>query len=255
MTDATATAPANKPENLLLNLACNVALPTAIMTWGSGVHTLGPKWGLVVALLFPIGYGSYDFVQRRRFNFISGIGFISVLVSGTFGLMKLDGFWFAVKDAVLPSLIGIAILASMRAREPLVHELIYNPMVIDVDRVDTALEQRGAQGEFDRLSREASFLLALSFFISAGLSFALARYLLRSPAGTEAFNGELAKMHWASLLMMLFTSLPMMMYALWRLLSGLEKASGLTFDEILRSPPPKGAAGSGSTPPDPGGGK
>ena len=94
------TPPASKPkaENLFLNLFCNVALPTAIMSWGSGERALGPKWGLIVALLFPLGYGIHDFIQRRRFNFISGIGFVSVLFTGGFGLMKLEGFWFAVKD-------------------------------------------------------------------------------------------------------------------------------------------------------------
>src|SRR3954470_20819493 len=94
-----------KPENLFLNLACNVAIPTAIMSWASGPRALGPKGGLVVALLFPLVYGIHDFAQRRRFNFISAIGFVSVLVTGGFGLMKLDGFWFAVKDGVLPALI------------------------------------------------------------------------------------------------------------------------------------------------------
>ena|SRR5258708_5240883 len=130
-----------KPENLLLNLACNVALPTAIMSWASGDRALGPKWGLLVALLFPLGYGIHDFLRRRRFNFISAIGFVSVLITGGFGLMQLDGFWFAVKDGVLPALIGLAVLASMKSKEPLVHELLYNPQVIDVERV--AAEQIG----------------------------------------------------------------------------------------------------------------
>ena len=95
--DATALAPKPKPENLLVNLVCNVALPTAIMSWCSGDKLLGPKWGLLVALLFPLSYGIHDFARRRRTNFISVIGFVSVLISGGFGLMKLDGFWFAVK--------------------------------------------------------------------------------------------------------------------------------------------------------------
>ena len=91
-----------KPENLWLNLIFNVALPTAIQSWGSGEKALGPKWGLIVALLFPLGYGIYDFVVRKRFNFISILGFVSVLITGGFGLLKLDVFWFAVKDGVLP---------------------------------------------------------------------------------------------------------------------------------------------------------
>jgi hypothetical protein len=226
-----------KPENLLLNLACNVALPTAIMSWASGPRALGPKWGLVVALLFPLGYGLYDFAQRRRFNFISGIGFVSVLVTGGFGLMKLDGFWFAVKDGVLPALIGLAVLASMRAREPLVRELLYNPQIVDVERVDTALAARGTGAGFVRLLQTASYIIASAMLISAVLNYSFARAIIKSPPDTEAFNQELAKMHWVSLLGLSLPTVAMLMFALWRLFKGLGELTGLTLDEMLRTPP------------------
>lgn len=239
MTEPTVSAPKPKPENLLLNLACNVGLPTAIMTWASGPRALGPKWGLLVALLFPLGYGVHDFFRRRRFNFISGIGFLSVLVTGGFGLMKLDGFWFAVKDGVLPALIGAAVLVSMRAKEPLVHEILFNPQVIDVERVDAALATRGAQADFTRLMRASSQLIALAMLVSAILNYGFARAIITSPPGTEVFNKELAKMHWVSLAGLSLPTMAMMMYALWRLLKGVGQLTGLTLDEILKQPPEK----------------
>ena len=97
-------APSPKRENLLVNLICNVALPTLVLTKFSGENTLGPNLGLIVALLFPVSYGVQDFIRRRRVNFISAIGFASVLISGGLGLMHLDGFWFAVKEAAIPSI-------------------------------------------------------------------------------------------------------------------------------------------------------
>jgi len=242
MTEPTHPAPKPKAENLFLNLICNVALPTAIMSWGSGARALGPKGGLLVALLFPLGYGIHDFIRRRRFNFISGIGFVSVLITGGFGLMKLDGFWFAVKDGALPALIGVAVLASIRAKEPLVHEMLYNPQVIDVERVDTALTQRGGHEGFVRLMRLSSYLIAAAMFLSAVLNYGFARAIITSPAGTEAFNKELARMHWVSLLGISIPTMAMMIYALWRLLKGIGELSGLTLDEILRQPPDKKAA-------------
>jgi hypothetical protein len=245
MTEPTPSAAKPKPENLLLNLICNVALPTAIMSWGSGERALGPKWGLLVALLFPLGYGVQDFIRRRRFNFISGIGFVSVLITGGFGLMKLDGFWFAVKDGALPALIGVAVLASIRAKEPLVHEILYNPQVIDVERVDAALTARNAHGGFVQLMRVSSYLIAGAMFLSAVLNYGFARLIIKSPAATEAFNQELAKMHWVSLLGISIPTMAMMFLALWRLMKGLGELSGLTLDEILRQPEQK-AAGSDS---------
>jgi hypothetical protein len=241
MTDPTIPVPRPKPENLLLNLACNVALPTAIMTWGSGARALGPKWGLLVALLFPLGYGIHDFIRRRRFNFISGIGFTSVLITGGFGLMKLDGFWFAVKDGALPMLIGLAVLASMRAKEPLVREMLYNPQVVDVDRVDLALTERGTQDGFARLLQSASYIIASAMLISAVLNYSFARAIITSPPDTEAFNKELAKMHWVSLLGLSIPTMGMLLFALWRLFKGITKLTGLTLDEILKQPPEKKA--------------
>ncbi len=243
-----------KHENLWINLICNLIIPTAILSKASGDNLLGPKWGLIVAVAFPLGYGIHDFIQRRRLNFISLVGFASVLLSGGFTLMKLDGFWFAVKDAAFPTLIGLAVLASMRAKEPLVHEMLYNPQVIDVEKVDAVLNARGAQVDFQVLMRSASKLLALAMFVSAILNYFLARYLLVSPAGSEAFNAELAKMHWASLIVMVLTSLPMMMYALWRLLKGVERLTGLGLDDIMRQPTAKKAeaAENGVPPPNDG---
>jgi hypothetical protein len=239
MTHATRSAAKAKPENLLLNLVCNVALPTVILSWGSSEKALGPTWGLIVALAFPVGYGIYDFAARRRCNFISIIGFASVLASGGFGLLKLEGFWFAVKDAAIPSIIGVAVLASMRAKEPLVHELLYNPQVIDVPRVEAALTERGAHAAFAKLLRSSSYLLAMAMLVSAVLNFCLARYLLRSPPGTAEFNAELGKMHWMSWPVIVLPSMAMMMYALWRLLKGLEQLTGLELDQIMHQPPEK----------------
>ena len=228
-----------KPENLLLNLVCNVGLPTLILSKFSGDHTLGPKWGLVVALAFPVSYGLHDFLKRRQANFISIIGFVSVLFSGGFGLLKVNGFWFAVKDAALPTLIGLAVLVSMRTKSPLVQSLLYSPQVIEVEKVDAALRERGRQADFTRLLREASYLLATSFFFSAVLNYGLARYLLKSPPGTEAFNAELGKMHLWSWPVITLPSMGMMMFALWRLLHGLKELTGLELDQIFKAPPEK----------------
>jgi hypothetical protein len=236
--------PRAKPESLITNLICNVAIPTVILTWFSGDRWLGPKWGLLVALAFPTGYGLYDFAARRRWNFISIIGFTSVLVSGGFGLLKLGGLWFAAKDAAIPTIIGLAVLASAKAKTPLMTELLYNPHVIDVEKVDAALAARGTQAGFVALLRRSTGLLSVSFFVSAGLNYGLARYLLRSPPGTEAFNAELGRMHLLSWPVIVLPSMAMMMLVLWNLLKGLEALTSLDIDSIFRSPPEKPKAAS-----------
>ena len=228
-----------KRENLLVNIVCNIAVPSVVLTWGSKAAWLGPKGALIVALAFPLGYALYDLKERKKFNFISAIGFLSILITGSFALMKLDPFWFAVKEAAVPAVIGLVVLASMGTRWPLVREMLYNPQVIDVPRIDDALAARNARPAFDRLLTNASYLLTLSFGVSAVLNYVLARYLLKSPGGSEAFNAELARMNLLSWPVIVLPTMAMTMFALWRLLGGLQKITGLALEELLNAPPEK----------------
>lgn len=228
------TATPRKPENPLVNLVCNIVLPTVVLMKFSTDKWLGPLWGLIVALIFPIGYGIYDLVRRKKTNFLSILGFISVLLSGGLALAKIGSMGFAIKDALLPTVIGIAVLLSLRTKTPLVRELLYNDSIIDVPRVDAALTARGEHERFEERLRRASIWLAVTFIASAPVNFLLARYVLRSPPGTPEFNAELGKMHWVALLVIAVPSMGAMMLVFWKLINSLAELSGLTQDEIFR---------------------
>lgn len=233
------SSPTPKKENLLFNLACNIAAPTIVLMKFSGENRLGPVWALVVALVFPLSYGIYDFVVRRKTNLFSVIGLCSVLLTGGLGLFKVDGVWFAVKEAAIPLLFGAAVLISARTRRPLVRELLYNGQVIDVPKVDAALAQRGNRAEFERLLKRASIGLALSFLLSAILNFGLARYLLTSPAGTEEFNAQLGRMNMLNWPVIVVPSMVVTMIVFWRLMGGLTRLTGLELEEIFKAAKPK----------------
>jgi hypothetical protein len=233
-------APAKK-ENLLINLVFNILIPTLVLSKLSKDTLLGPVVGLVVALAFPLGYGVWDFFERRKTNFVSIIGFVSVLLTGGLGLMQVGGMGFAIKEAAVPMVIGMAVLFSLKSKTPLVRSMLYNEQVIDVERVDAVLAEKGNRRQFDRLMLEASWLLAGSFLVSAALNFGLARYLLKSPAGTAEFNAELGKMHFLSWPVIVIPSMAMMMFALWRLLTGIKRITGMELDAIFRTPAEKTA--------------
>ena len=227
--------PAPKPENMLVNLVCNIVLPTVVLMKFSTERWLGPMWGLVVALIFPVSYGLYDLAKRKKTNFLSVLGFVSVLLSGGMGLMKADGFWFAVKDAVLPTCIGAMVLATLRTKSPLLREMFFNEQIVDVARVDAALAERGGRDEFERLVRRASVWLAVSFLVSAPVNFALARYILVAPPGTPEFNAQLGRMHVLVWPVIVVPSMIAMMIIFWKLIGGLSRLTGLTSDEIFKS--------------------
>ena len=220
---------------MLLNLVCNIVLPTVVLMKFSTDRFLGPAWGLVVALIFPISYGAYDLAKRKKTNFLSILGFVSVLLSGGMGLLKADGFWFAVKDAVLPTCIGAMVLATLRSKTPLLREMFFNEQVVDVARVDAALAERGGRDEFENLIRRSSVWLAVSFLVSAPVNFALARYILVAPPGTPEFNAQLGRMHVLVWPVIVVPSMIAMMIIFWKLISGLAQLTGLTTDEIFRT--------------------
>ena len=233
--------PTNPPkkENLLINLVCNIVVPTFVLMKLSGESRLGPVWGLMIALAFPVGYGIYDYLQRRRANFISLVGFTSVLLTGGLGLLKVGGFWFAVKDAAMPLAMGAGVLLSLRAKTPIVQEIFMNDQIMDVARVEAALAARGNRNGYQGLLKNVSLWLGAAFAASAGLNFCLARYLLKSPPGTPEFNAELGRMHVLSWPVIVLPSMVVMMFVFWRLVKGLRNLTGLTTDEIFRAPEPK----------------
>lgn len=228
-----ARAPKPKRENLFLNLACNIAVPSIVLMKLSDEHRLGPQWGMIVALIFPLGYGIYDLVQRKKTNVFSVVGIASVLLTGTLNQFKADNFWFAVKEGAIPLLFCISILLSMRTKRPLVHELLWNDQVIDTEKVNAALVEHGHRDAFDRLLARASIGLALSFLVSAALNFGLARYLLKSPSGTTEFNAELGRMNMLSWPVIVVPTMIITIVVFWRLMSGLTRLTGLQFEEII----------------------
>ncbi|ACB73476.1 VC0807 family protein [Opitutus terrae] len=228
------SAPAKK-ESLLFNLLFSVVLPALVLSKLSTPERLGPVFGLVVALAFPIGYGVLDYVRRRQANFITLIGFFSTLLTGGLGLVQANLFWFAIKEAAVPTVIGIAVLVSLKTKRPLVHTFLYNDQVIDVARVDAALALKGTRPAFERLLVTSSYLLAFSFLVSAVLNYALARYLLKSPPGTPEFNEQLSRMLWLSWPVIVVPSTAVTVIALWRLLGGLHRLTGLSFEEIFHA--------------------
>jgi hypothetical protein len=222
-------------ESALLSLGVNIAIPAFILMKLSGEQALGPVGGLLVALAFPLGYGAWDFHRRREWNFVSVLGFVSVLLTGGIGLMQLDPKWIAVKEAAVPAVIGIAVMLSLYTRYPIVRTFLYNEKIIRVSEVDLALAERGNHAAFDRTLVHASWMLAASFFLSSVLNFVLAKVIVRSPPGTTAFNEELGRMTALSYPVIVIPSMAIMIAALWYLFSRIRRLTGLELEQILKT--------------------
>jgi len=236
---ATSPTPEKRPENLWVNLLFNIVVPAVILTTLSKPERLGPVWALVIGVSLPLGYGIYDLIVRRKWNFFSILGLISILLTGGLGLLGISPFWFAVKEAAIPLTFGLAVLGSLFTPYPLVRTFLYNDKMINVARVDAELNQRHHHQTFDQLLQTSTYLLAGAFLLSAVLNFGLARYIIKSPGGTPEFAAELGKMTALSWPVISIPVLVVMVFALWRLIGGIRKLTGLDLDDILKAPPDK----------------
>ncbi|MEW6025567.1 MAG: VC0807 family protein, partial [Pseudomonadota bacterium] len=180
----TQSTPLPRSGNPLIELAVTIVIPAVILMKASGADSLGPVNALLVALAFPLGWGALEFKRRGKPGWMAALGLVSVLLTGGIGLLALDPQWLAIKEAAVPGVIGLAVLGSAYTRYPLVKTLLYNPAVVDVARVHAHLEERGNVETFERRLLLANTLLAGTFFFSSAMNYALATWIVTSPAGS-----------------------------------------------------------------------
>ena len=223
-----------KQESLLLNLLCNIILPTLILTKLSHDEYLGIKLAIIVALAFPLIYGLHDFITRGKLNFFSALGVVSVTLTGGISLLEMDAIYIAIKEASIPGVLGIATLLSLKTSQPLIHTLILNDKVFEVDRINRALEENGCLTEFDQLLINASWILAASFFLSSLLNYLLAVIILTAEPGTVSFNEQLGKMTALSFPVIALPAMAVMIGNIIYLFRGIKKLTGLDLESILK---------------------
>lgn len=188
---------------------------------------------LIIAILFPVSYFIYDYFKRSKYNLFSILGLISVLLTGGIGIFEISTKWFAIKEAAIPTLLGLATIISLKTPWPLVRTLLFNPDIMDVEKVHTALEEHHSVDKFEGLLVKCTYLLAGSFLLSGILNYILARILVVSPAGTNEFNAEVSKMMFWSWPVIAIPSMIIMMVALWLLMRGIHQMTGLKLDDVL----------------------
>ncbi len=228
----TPSHPDHKPRPWI-DLLVSIVIPSVILMKFSGDEHLGSVNALIIGLAFPLGWGLFELIRYRKKNFIAVLGLISVGLTGGIGLLELDAGWLAVKEAAVPAVIDLAVLISTRTRYPLVRTLLYNPNVLDVDKIHRSLEKQGRVEEFEARLLNASYFFAGTFLFSSIMNYIIARWIVTSPSGTQAFNEELGRMTLVSYPMIAITSMVMMLlifYYLWRTI---RRLTGYTLEEVM----------------------
>jgi len=224
-----------KRPNTLLELIYNIAIPSIILMKLSGDEYLGSVYALILALLFPIGYCLYDFIKNKSMNFISLLGFLSTLLTGGIGLFALDVEWLAIKEAAIPSAIGIVVLISGFWGKPLIAKVLLNPIFFNLDLIYQTLSTQGETDQFKAKIQWANHLLSVTFVFSATMNYLLAKWIVVSPAGSTQFNEQLGEMTMLSYPVIAIPSMLMLMAIMFYVVRSVMKLTGLKLDQILNA--------------------
>lgn len=222
-----------KNSHQFLDLVFSIIIPSVILMKFSGAASLGPTLAFLLALAFPLCWGLFDLFKHKKYNFIAILGLVSVVLTGGIGLLHIDPKWLAIKEAAIPAILGCAVIASTRTRFPLVKTLLYNPAVLNVETIHQKLLEKNKEREFESRLLRATYLVSGTFFFSAVMNFVLAKMIVVSPAGSQAFNEELGRLTLLSYPAIALPSMIMMIgifIFLWRTI---RKLTGLTLEEVM----------------------
>lgn len=247
-------------EHPLANILINVLIPVLVLSYLSKDPALqeqlgkdakpwhiGPIKALVVALALPLGYGIWHFIKTRKFNFFSGLGLFSVLLTGclTVYLWNKDGtvkehagLLFGLKEAAIPLALGFAVFFSRRSATPLLNVFLYNDSIFDIPKIEKRVDEKEETTAYGKLLDQANILFAGSFFLSSALNLLLALFFFRGFDRTaadalEVYNGIIGKLTGWGFAVIGIPLLVILYYTLQRLLKGLREITGYKDEELL----------------------
>ena len=224
-----------KKPGAITNLIFNIVIPVLIMTKFSKPEYLGPIYGLAIAILFPLGYGLWEFIILKNVNFISVIGFASVLLTGVLGLFQFNPFWIAVKEAAIPLVVGGIILGSEFTKNPIIKKFIFNESIMEIDIINQKLEENNKTIAFDKLMSKCTYWVASSFFASSIANFIFARIIVVSKPGSVEYTQEIGKMTALHMPVVAVPSTIIMMIILFYIIHKLKKLTNLEFEQIFKN--------------------
>jgi hypothetical protein len=224
-----------KEENPLISIMLNVVIPVIILIYLSKEKYLGPTWGLIAALILPIGYGLHTLIKERRADFISIIGIVSVLLTGVIGILKLPPVWLAVKEAAIPLVIGMVIVISLKTPYPLIKKILMSEKIFNVKLLHEKLREKGNEAKFNKRLVGLTWGLASSFFLSSALNYFLARFIVKTDPliDLEAYTAEIGKMTGWSYVVVMLPSMAVMILVLISLIKTLTHLTDLKMDDLL----------------------
>lgn len=224
-------------NDMLMNILFNIVIPVIILKkvpefWDNENAAVV---ALCVALSFPIGFFIYDYIKTKKSNFISILGFISVLLTGVIGIFQIPNEYLAIKEASVPFIIMIVCLVSLITPFPVVEKLVYNDAVFNKDLINNKLEENNNSEQMHKVMRNSTLIVAASFLLSTILNYTLAKKIVVSDPITQAAQRtqEIGDLTFWSYIFIALPCTIVMGVAIYYIVAQLSKLTGLKTEELL----------------------
>jgi len=149
---------------------------------------------------------------------------------------------FAIKEAAIPTILGILTVITLKTKRPLVHLFLLNPQLIKVNLINEKLRLNNAENDFAKLMSKCTWLIALTFIMSAALNYFLSRWIVVTEPALDkiAYNDEVGRMMGWSFPIISIPCMIVSAYAFWILIKGIKDLTGLSLeDAMVQSPSPR----------------
>lgn len=216
-------------ENFLVNILFNIFLPS-ILLFKLGDY-IDYKIAFLIALAFPLVYGLMVFGKSKKYNFLSIVGFVGILLIGLVGVFELETKYIAYKEAAIPFIIGLFILFTINTKFSVLRNIF--EQIIKKDKVLKVIKRKNKNKDYERDIRVYSYFLVVVFIISAVFNFIIAKEIVTSDSGTEEFNKEIGKMALISFIVIAIPAIICLIVIVFCLIYNLTKMTGLKFEEIV----------------------
>ena len=215
----------------LLSLMITVVIPSLILIFSKKQVFISPELLLCIALSFPVSFAFYEWLSQKQVSFISIFGFMSVLLTGGIGVFRLPSEWIAVKESLIPFVVGTILFVMCLRGKPSMEFLLKS--LFDFSKINAILIKNKKLPDFTHTMVKSSYLLSLSFFISAILNFFLASFIVTSPTGTAAFNEEIGFLTAISYPVIALPCMIILGGSVWYVVKSLKRLTNLSFTELL----------------------
>lgn len=221
-----------KHENPWISPLVNIVIPVCVLNFLNQDELLGPVWALVVAVAFPFAYGLKTLLRERKADVLASIALVSVLLTGVIGIF-LSKEWLAVKEGVVPLLVGLVIVGSLKTPFPLIKKLMLSEAIFDVERLWSALRRKGNVERFEKRLVGLTWGFASAMFVSSVLNYVLAKMMLQSEEGSAEYAAEVGRMTGVSYVVILVPVMVIMVFVFNALFKAITELTGLEVDEVL----------------------